>query len=307
MLSSSFRLGIAMAMRPLIRSVPLGKKYLFDLLPLDEGALAALEPKTRVFYDRGIKAWAYADFRWAFSRRYYFYGRYPADSLLLLFERWLRPGDVFVDVGAHWGIYTLAACRAVGPEGKVIAVEPNPASANIIEAQLTINGIRNCRLHRVGLSSQPAELTLRMPSDTDSSWCTFRPLEDTAVVHAEHAAVVPVLRADALLGSLPADRSILVKLDTEGYEHQALRGFGELLKLPRIAFVLEVTDEWLRATGTSAEELFADMLGEGFRAYYLKRWRNGLKRGVSLLPLAKPAAEYQYEVVFARSLPQSFT
>ena len=291
-----------MAMRPLIRALPVGKRYLFDLLPLDAAALELAEPRTRVFYDPGLKAWAYADFGWAFSRRYYFYGRYPADNLLLLLERWLSPGDVFVDIGAHWGIYTLGASRAVGPQGRVIAVEPNPASADIIEAQLTINGVRNCRLHRVGLSSQPAELVLRMPAGTDHSWCTFRPLEQ-----AGQGVAVPVHRADALLGDLPADRNILVKIDTEGYEHQVLRGFGELANLSRIAFVLEVTDEWLRAAGTSAAELFADMHRLGFHAYYLKQWRSGLKRGISLLPLSKPADEYQYEVVFAHALPASFT
>src|SRR5262252_9222549 len=99
---NSFRLNVAMAMAPLIRSLPLGKRYLFELLPADDAAFAQLEPRTRVFYDRDLRAWAFADFGWAYSRRYYFYGRYPADSLPLLIERWLAPGDAFVDIGAHW-------------------------------------------------------------------------------------------------------------------------------------------------------------------------------------------------------------
>jgi hypothetical protein len=120
---------------------------------------------------------------------------------------------------------------------------------------------------------------------------------------------VPVSRADALLaelGALPAERRILVKIDTEGYEHQVLRGFGGLLRLPGIAFVLEATDEWLRATGSSAAQLFADMAAEGFRAYRLRRERRGLRREVALEPLDGPLADYQYEVVFARHLPAGF-
>src|SRR5207245_1338811 len=37
----------------------------------------------------------------------------------------LKPGDVFVDVGAYAGSYTLAAAKIVGPKGKVVSIEPN--------------------------------------------------------------------------------------------------------------------------------------------------------------------------------------
>jgi len=301
-MTPSLRQGIAMALLPLIRALPAGKRFLYNLVPLDDATVSRMQPRTRVFYDRDIGAWAFADLDWSFSRRYFFYGRYPLDSLPLLIAQWLRPGDVFVDIGAHWGIYTLAGCRAVGPRGTVIAIEPNPASASIVEAHVTINGIRHCRLHRVGLSAEPGELSLAMPSNTDSSWYTFRPLENTA-----QSVKVPVVRAETLLRELPVDANILVKIDTEGFEHQVLRGFGEILDRPRIAFVLEITDAWLRDTGSSAAELFDDMKQRGFHAYSLERWRRGFRRGVSLRPMPAPSGQYQYEVVFARALPPAFT
>src|SRR5437870_1459108 len=45
---------------------------------------------------------------------------------IALYESILRPGDVYMDVGAHVGFHTLMARSVIGREGRVIAVEPQP-------------------------------------------------------------------------------------------------------------------------------------------------------------------------------------
>jgi FkbM family methyltransferase len=57
--------------------------------------------------------------------------------------RALKPGDVFVDLGAYVGPFTLLAARLVGPRGSVVAFEPDPASRGLLERNLAANGASN--------------------------------------------------------------------------------------------------------------------------------------------------------------------
>jgi FkbM family methyltransferase len=52
----------------------------------------------------------------------------------------LRPGDVFVDVGASIGWFTLLAAQAVGKSGKVYAFEPEPHSFGLLQKNIAANG-----------------------------------------------------------------------------------------------------------------------------------------------------------------------
>src|SRR5919198_458966 len=56
-------------------------------------------------------------------------------------RRALRPGDVFVDIGANFGYFTLLAARAVAPGGSVVAVEAWPATAARLEENLARNRV----------------------------------------------------------------------------------------------------------------------------------------------------------------------
>jgi FkbM family methyltransferase len=55
----------------------------------------------------------------------------------------LTEGDVFYDIGANVGCYTLYASRLVGPAGHVVAVEPHPANAAALLRNIAVNGLTN--------------------------------------------------------------------------------------------------------------------------------------------------------------------
>ena len=52
----------------------------------------------------------------------------------------LKPGDVFVDVGANCGLFAVFAARKVGPTGRVIAIEPLPAMLERLRFNIAANG-----------------------------------------------------------------------------------------------------------------------------------------------------------------------
>ena len=72
-----------------------------------------------------------------------FESKWLEPETLNLYERLLRPGDVFIDVGAHVGFHSLVARHLIGPDGLVVAVEPQPYNAGKLLANWRANGFVN--------------------------------------------------------------------------------------------------------------------------------------------------------------------
>src|SRR5262245_56459678 len=62
------------------------------------------------------------DLRNSLAREVFFTGQYEPQETVIV-RSLLAPGETFVDVGAHWGYFSLLAAQRVGPTGRVIAIE----------------------------------------------------------------------------------------------------------------------------------------------------------------------------------------
>jgi len=77
-----------------------------------------------------------------------------------VFNNTLREGMIFCDVGANIGIYSLLAARLVGPTGKVIAVEPEPANAALLRKNIALNQYKHVEVIEKAISERPGILEL---------------------------------------------------------------------------------------------------------------------------------------------------
>ena len=178
-----------------------------------------------------------------------------------LFERELRPGATVVDAGAHIGTYTVLACRAVGPSGRVIAIEPDPYNMRALEANVRRLGCANVALVRKALADSPGRARFQQSLGTISSSFEaragrgpFRELEtDVTSVDAELAGVD--------VGAL------VVKLDVEGAEPRALAGMTETIRRARsVALFLELNPSALAASRSDEATLLAQVDALGLEA-----------------------------------------
>lgn len=82
----------------------------------------------------------------------------------------LKRGSHFLDAGAYTGFYSLQLAPLIGPVGRVIAVEPDPATAERLRAHLDANGLSWVQTSEVALSSAIGEASLRLdqPSNRGS-------------------------------------------------------------------------------------------------------------------------------------------
>ncbi|HUS10204.1 MAG TPA: FkbM family methyltransferase [Pyrinomonadaceae bacterium] len=225
---------------------------------------------------------------WMERFAYYVGCYYEIDATATLL-RLLRPGDCFIDVGANVGFLSLTASRVVGREGRILAFEPNGALVDRMNQTLLNTKIDNVVVNRLALGDEEGEATLHIGSN--SATASLRNITSSG-------RKVKVVRGDRFINELAEDTWTLVKLDVEGYELRVLRGFQTLIKRPRTAFFVEVTDAWLRDAGGSAKELFEVMRGNQFSSYIprLTPWSN-----YELQPIEGPLNErFQYDVIFLR-------
>ena len=175
----------------------------------------------------------------------------------LLIERFLRPGDVFVDVGAHLGLLSLAAARAMGGCGRIFAFEPFPDTSEKLLRSVWLNGYSSMVNVR-GMAVSDREGTARLFLGQVSGHHSLFPLENAADSTAP-SIEVPVTTLDA---ALPAAQNVtLLKIDVEGAEIDVLNGARTLLANNRdMAIIVECGPEHLARTG-----------------YTLERWLNAFR------------------------------
>ena len=145
----------------------------------------------------------------------------------------LRKGDVFVDIGANIGYFTMIASPIVGDKGKVIAVEPIPETAKVLKLNLTLNKLQNVKVIQKAAWFKRTKLHMEIPQG-------FYGLASGVVDYRESKSVhqVDAIPLDPLLESYSELR--LIKIDVEGAELQVLHGLKHAL-LKTFYIVLEAS------------------------------------------------------------------
>jgi FkbM family methyltransferase len=186
------------------------------------------------------------------GRRVFVEGYDPRERLTRLFIELLRPDDNVLDIGANVGYYSMVASHLVGPGGAVHAFEASPYVLPWLEGSVRVSGARgaNIHVHGVAVADRCGEIAFHAARPEKTGFSSIRDLgSETAAT-----TTVPCTSIDALLDTLPRIR--LVKMDIEGAELLALRGMARLIERDQPRFILEIDDEFLRALGGSAQEVF---------------------------------------------------
>ena len=153
--------------------------------------------------------------------------------------RLLRPGDVFYDVGANVGFFSLIAARLVGSAGCVYSFEPVAENAASIRENARLNKLQNITLFdvAVGRTSGNAELLLTAWDGGSSlATSTVRPLEPLSKRNVRVVAMDDLVREQNL--PLPD----FVKIDVEGVELDVLLGMSGTIAKAKPILLYELDD-----------------------------------------------------------------
>jgi FkbM family methyltransferase len=141
-------------------------------------------------------------------------------------------GAVFLDVGAHWGFYTLLAHKK-GWFERIVAVEPDPTNYAQLQANLFLNDASTAiEALRLAASDRAATFGLRVDSRNRGGSRLVESEDDIATCQA--------VRLDTVLDF--AGRLLVAKIDVEGHEEPAIEGLLAVLARNHCVLQIEIWD-----------------------------------------------------------------
>lgn len=200
------------------------------------------------------------------SAMIYYWGRSEPETAAFIL-RFLRPGMVVIDVGAHFGEYTLIAARAVGDTGHIHAFEPHPDVFGFLSENVRRNRLTNVELNRVALAESGGDR--RFELGADSAVSSLRPADGGNETHphaSERTISVVATTLDAYCSAHPGHVD-LVKIDVEGAELLIFQGAAEVLARPRgeaPVWIFEYSTENCPRFGYSPEALVEHLASRGY-------------------------------------------
>jgi len=186
-------------------------------------------------------------------QRDFLFGLYDRSELDLV-RRHLGDGD-FVDVGAHIGLYTVAAAH--GP-GRVLAFEPNPSAREQLVENLALNDCTNVLVVPKAVGDAPGTALLHVPMTPDPSFSSL-----AAGRFAEGEPIdVEVTTVDAEVEAAGLAPSV-VKMDVEGGELAVVTGMQRTLERHRPVLLVEVNEASARELARTLEGYSGFRVGRG--------------------------------------------
>lgn len=164
----------------------------------------------------------------------------------------LRPEDVFVDVGANMGSYSILAAGVCGAD--TIALEPVPTTFKRLLENIRLNQLEG-KINPVNAAAGEAtgELLFTTSGDTTNHIATVNDLDTIPV---------PVIPLDSILERHPS----LIKIDVEGYETAVLRGARQTLRDKNLkALIIELNGSGERY-GFDETKIHRELLQLGFQS-----------------------------------------
>ena len=167
-------------------------------------------------------------------------------------------GRTVIDIGANKGVYSYWLSQAVGPQGRVIAFEPQPELEKHLQDVVRSFSLSNVKLVSCALSSQPGEASLyrRRAGAGDASF---------EAMPGGEAVTVPCTTLDDFVADSGLDEVAYIKCDVEGHERAVLEGAEDTLK--RWLPVLQVECHHREA---AQGDVFAFLSGLGYEGFFIQ-------------------------------------
>jgi FkbM family methyltransferase len=185
---------------------------------------------------------------------------YFETGLTKFFLDYLHEGNILIDVGAHYGYFSLLGALIVGKDGQVHSFEPTPSTFEVLRSNTT--GKDTITINNCAIFSDNREVLMNDYGYQRSAYNT--------IVHTQNEHDTKCVRVKALsLDSYVMEKRIIpdfLKIDAEGAEYDVLLGAHHTIRNYRPIITLEVSNE-------SSQKCIHYLLGEGYEAYEIKKGR----------------------------------
>ena len=204
--------------------------------------------------------------------------------------RYLRAGDIFVDVGANIGLFTVIGAKIVGSTGKVYAFEPSAVTYGRLTQNVRLNRLRNVECLQLALSDQDETRTMTTAPDGFAAWNSLaHPSAGSRFVPEE----IQCRKWDTFAAQTSLmGKVVLIKIDIEGWEFYMLNGAQATLIQPDAPDLLvEFTEVNTKAAGVTGVEVYELLITFGYQLYRIDSTRKTMRPAI--------AQSYEWENLLA--------
>lgn len=185
-----------------------------------------------------------------------------------IIEKYLKPGDVFFDIGANIGYFTAVGANAVGMSGKVYSFEPIPEYYCNLERIVELNPDYSIIANDFALGENTCQSTISKHPQNVGGSSLLNNYE--AEEGNDSSYDIDIKRIDEYVVDENIKRISLIKIDTEGFELPVIKGAARFLdsnkkNLPPI--IAEISPDAFKLLGREIEELKDFMLSYGYKSY----------------------------------------
>jgi len=179
----------------------------------------------------------------------YFLGTWDERGLNFLKNN-LKEGDVFVDVGANIGCYSMVAAKLVGKTGSVHSFEPVTKVFGKLQQNILLNKLDNITANKKAVFESSGNIELYVSSNENAGMSSIFH-HDTESGEIEKTEAVSL---DDYFADPDIQKISMIKIDIEGAELFALKGMKTILDKFRPVIIMEVSEAVIKNSGIEGKE-----------------------------------------------------
>jgi len=164
----------------------------------------------------------------------------------------LNKGDIFIDVGANIGLFTIIASNKIGSNGRVYAFEPTSETYGKLIKNIKINQSKNVVCKNVAVSNREGKAYISINGSENSAL-------NSIVSSSGNTAICEEIQCIALDEFFQENKISgiikLIKIDVEGWELPVLQGMLQELKVAKPELIIEVNENNYRNVGYEVEDI----------------------------------------------------
>ncbi len=195
-----------------------------------------------------------------------------SNSMKLVLVALVRRDDVVFDIGANQGNFTALMSNLVGPGGRVHAFEPSPDTCALLRETLAerARNSANVSVNPAAVGTEDGVATLHTPQqDHGQASLKTHDAGSWAGAVAVRSTEVRVLALDPYVATHAPSRVDVIKMDVEGAELLALRGFAAGLRSSHPVVVCELCGAWTRAFEYEPGDVIDELRAAGYDSFFL--------------------------------------
>jgi len=191
------------------------------------------------------------------------------------FRRLLKPGMVFVDIGANIGYYSLMASKLVGSSGKVFSFEPWSRNRSILEENINLNNLSNITIIPKAVSNEEIDnVKIYLPKNDNCGMPSLKKVNEEN--YTDDFEITGTTTFQNFLNTYKPGRIDVIKIDVEGSELNVLKGMSASLadKNFNPVILMELMEFSLVNFSASVKDIIDYLAGFDFKAYKIDNFSN---------------------------------